>query len=177
MGALQAMEKLVQTLMNVHWPRMTAATTPTVPTPLEASNADARKAGSLIKPTSFSLVWNDRGSGADADVSIYKMKAPSGYTCLGAVAVASFQTKPDKSRYCCVKDDYVVKADTIRSWNDKGSGANSDVSWWTVVQALRDSYGLNAGNFIGVQGYSKPNDQTTYLLKGDNNKVRRAPRG
>jgi len=131
-----------------------------------------RKAGSLVQPTSFSLVWNDKGSGAHADVSIYRMTAPSGYTCLGAVAVDSFQTSPDSSKYCCVKDDYLVEADAIHTWNDKGSGADSDVSLWTVVQAEGEFYGLEGGNFIGVQGYSEPNDQTPYILKGDDDKVR-----
>ena len=119
----------------------------------------------LINPTSFSLVWNDRGSGADADVAIYKMNAPSGYTCLGDVAVNSHSTKPDHKKYCCVQNEYVGQANFKHTWNDKGSGADSDVSLWTVIRAGGDALGLNAGTFVSVSGYTKPGSSAAYLLK------------
>ena len=62
-----------------------------------------RKEGALVNPTSFSLVWTDRGSDSDRDVAFYRMNAPSGYTCLGGVAVASYRAKPDPKKYCCVR--------------------------------------------------------------------------
>ena len=131
-----------------------------------------RKAGALVSPSSFTLVWNDGGSGADADVAIYKMNAPSGYTCLGGVAVNSHSTKPDSNKYCCVKNEYVVQAEAVHTWNDRGSGSNSDLSLWTIIRAGGDSQGLDAGNFVGVSGYSKPSSSAAYLLKADESKVR-----
>jgi len=129
-----------------------------------------KKSGALVKPSSFSLVWNDGGSGADEDVAIYRMNAPSGYTCLGGVAVNS--GSPDSSKYCCVKNEYIVRADTIEIWNDGGSGAKSDVSLWSVIRAGGDAYGIDAGTFIGVSGYSKPLSSAVYLLRADQSKVR-----
>ena len=131
-----------------------------------------RKPGALVNPSSFSLVWNDRGSGADDDVAIYRMNAPSGYTCLGGVAVRSHSSQPDKQKYCCVKNEYVVQADTVHTWNDRGSGANNDVSLWTVIRAGGDAHGIDAGTFIGVSGYSRPSASAARLLKADGSKVR-----
>lgn len=129
-----------------------------------------RKAGALSHPIRFSRVWRDSGSGAYSDVAIYMMNAPSGYTCLGGVAMGSHYTKPDSSKYCCVKNQYVVQADTVHTWNDKGSGAYSDLSLWTVIRAGGDAFGIDAGTFIGVNGYSRPS--SSYLLRADGNNVR-----
>ena len=43
--------------------------------------------GALARPADLVEVWNDWGSGADEDVRILRMDPPSGYTCLGYVAV------------------------------------------------------------------------------------------
>ncbi|KAL5272547.1 hypothetical protein ACHWQZ_G000674 [Mnemiopsis leidyi] len=131
-----------------------------------------RKAGALVHPSSFTRVWKDSGSGAHADVAIYKMNAPSGYTCLGGVAMGSHSDQPDSSKYCCVKKEYLVQGETEHTWNDVDSGADSDVSLWTVITKGSDPFGLGAGNFIGVSGYSRPAASAAYLLKADGNKVR-----
>lgn len=130
------------------------------------------KAGALINPSSFSLVWKDRGSGAYSDVAFYKMNSPSGYTCLGGVAVNSHSTKPDSTRYCCVRNEYVVPADTVQTWNDQGSGTHSDFSLWTIIRAGGDAQGLYSGTFVGVSGYSRPSASASVLLKADGKKVR-----
>ena len=45
------------------------------------------KEGALVQPTSFSKIWTDEDSGADTDIAIYEMKAPSGYICLGKLII------------------------------------------------------------------------------------------
>ena len=130
-----------------------------------------KELGALVNPSYFIFVWKDRGTGANKDVAIYKMVAPPGYTCLGGVAVNSWSTPPDPKNYCCVKNQFLVLADTIETWNDKGSGAHSDVSLWTVIRAGGDAYGLDAGNFIATSTYSKPSSSTAFLLKDDGSKV------
>jgi len=130
-----------------------------------------RKSGALVNPTSFTQVWKDAGSGADRDGAFYKMNAPSGYICLGGVAMNSHNTEPDPKKYCCVKREYVVQADTMETWNDRGSGADKDVSLWTVIRAGGDALGIDSGNFIAVAGYSRPASTAAYLLKADGNKV------
>ena len=57
------------------------------------------EAGSLSPPVSFTEVWNDRGSGANQDVRIMRMNPPTGYTCLGHVAVLGYSTTPNRNLY------------------------------------------------------------------------------
>ena len=57
------------------------------------------KPGSLIAPTGFQEMWNDRGSGARGNVRILRMTAPFGYSCLGHVAIDSYSQLPDKNKY------------------------------------------------------------------------------
>lgn len=53
----------------------------------------------LARPADFIEVWNDRGSGADDDVRILRMDPPSGYTCLGYVAVQGYDNLPEANHY------------------------------------------------------------------------------
>lgn len=54
----------------------------------------------LKEPESFTKVWWDKGSGARHDVTIWRMNPPSGYTCLGDIAVRSYSTDdPPVDRY------------------------------------------------------------------------------
>ena len=54
--------------------------------------------GALARPISYGHIWNDRGSGADRDVRIVKLIPPTGYTCLGDVAVPHYGA-PDLNKY------------------------------------------------------------------------------
>ena len=56
-------------------------------------------ADALAPPTGFKEIWRDKGSGADRDVKVMKMRAPNGYTCLGYVAVRGYKNTPDKGQY------------------------------------------------------------------------------
>ena len=62
------------------------------------------KEGALARPidSSFAQRTND-------NVEIYNLVAPEGYTCLGSIAVKNNE-KPDLSRYCCPKNEYLIKA-------------------------------------------------------------------
>lgn len=53
----------------------------------------------LAPPTGFTEIWNDRGSGANDDVRVMKMNAPSGYTCLGHVAVRGHTNTTNYGQY------------------------------------------------------------------------------
>ena len=59
----------------------------------------ALESDALKKPASCEEVWNDKGSGADEDVTVYKLTAPFNYTCLGHVAVESYDREPDLNNY------------------------------------------------------------------------------
>ena len=53
----------------------------------------------LKPPVGFTEVWNDRGSKGDMAVRIMSMKPPSGYICLGHVAVIGYNNEPNKNSY------------------------------------------------------------------------------
>jgi hypothetical protein len=128
--------------------------------------------GALVQPVSFTKVWTDSGSGADWDVSIYTMVPPSGYTCLGGVAVRSGSILPDTSKYCCVKNEFVTRGQLELAWNDKGSGANADVSLYSIIRNV-DVFGVNSGHFYPLNYYptSTPTE-VVYQLKADGENVR-----
>ena len=82
----------------------------------------------------------------------------------------NWNTKPDASQYCCVKDEYLVKGKLIDAWNDRGSGAKYDVQIWEVVNR-NGGHGTQGGNFISTNTYDQYPSATYYLLKHDNKKV------
>lgn len=121
----------------------------------------------LIRPTSFTEVWNDKGSGSDGDVAIYRMNAPSGYTCLGEVAVGSYNKQPDKSKYCCVKNDYIVRGFPIKVYTDEDSDANQDINVFQIIRNDGDSTGLYAKNFVSTNNYRTEPSQVFLLKEGE----------
>lgn len=67
---------------------------------IEAITVSETEAGSLQAPKGFSEVWSDHGSGADSDVRMFEMTAPStDYVCLGHVAINSYSELPDVNNY------------------------------------------------------------------------------
>jgi VPS62-like protein len=83
----------------------------------------------LVSPSDWSLIWTDKGSGANADGSMWKGVPPSKeYKCLGSVMQKGYK-KPVLSNYRCVHSG-LTKEIQIKSivWTDKGSGADRDVT-------------------------------------------------
>ena len=66
---------------------------------IPALTVSALSPGALAQPTGYTEIWNDGGSGSDDDVRILRMTNPSGYTCLGYLAVKGYGTVPDLSQY------------------------------------------------------------------------------
>ena len=54
-------------------------------------------------PTGSKRIWTDAGSGANYDVSIWKLMPPNGFKCLGMAAVRRHGPSPDLRDYRCVK--------------------------------------------------------------------------
>ena len=66
---------------------------------IPALSVSAVVSDALAAPTGFTEIWNDRGSGANRDVRVMKMNPPSGYTCLGYVAIEGYSSVPNKNLY------------------------------------------------------------------------------
>jgi len=87
----------------------------------------------LAPPLTYIQVWNDKGSGADMDGSIWMPVPPSGYVALGAVSQNGYN-QPDVPQLRCMRFDLVTAAEFGQLiWNDKGSGANEDVEIYSIV--------------------------------------------
>lgn len=107
-----------------------------------SSNRDA-----LRTPIGSTRLWTDSGSGAHDDVAIYRLDAPSGYSCLGYAVRGYHDRRPTLDHFACVKNEYLssTKFGNV-IWEDSGSGVSTDF----VAYSIRSPYGtLQSGCFIG----------------------------
>jgi hypothetical protein len=83
----------------------------------------------LVSPSDWSLIWTDKGSGANKDGSMWNAVPPSKeYRCLGSVMQKGYK-KPVLSNYRCVHSGLTKKIQNKSIvWSDKGSGADKDVT-------------------------------------------------
>ncbi|KAJ4300562.1 hypothetical protein N0V88_003241 [Collariella sp. IMI 366227] len=110
---------------------------------LVSDNPSKRPAGkgpAVQAPTDYQPLWTDQGSGSKADGSFWRPVAPPGYITLGDVANAGYN-KPSFDQVWCLRADLV--ADGIYKpgpiWDDKGSGAKADASFWDIIPHARNS--------------------------------------
>ena len=137
----------------------------------------SRENNALVSPTGFTKIWSSsEGRGDAKDLTVYRMDAPSGYTCIGDVAVGSHSTKPDPKRYCCIKDAYLTEGAPKWTYADAGSNVNSNAVFYTVVRTGGNPFALNAGTFKSVTGmdYKKKdeNPNNLRLLDGGDERVK-----
>ncbi|XP_075470036.1 uncharacterized protein LOC142502662 isoform X1 [Ascaphus truei] len=126
------------------------------------------KPGSLAKPTSFTAVWTDKGSGADKDVSIWRPVCPIHYISLGYVAMGTHNTVPSTEDFRCVHTDHVIPGQWAWVWNDRGSGAKDDVSIWKATTTSPDGQGLNVMSAVKKHGEM---DVPAYVLRSSSVQV------
>jgi len=91
----------------------------------------------LLAVSEYAWVYDDAGSGAFADVSIWRPVAPRGYVALGDVATPGHA--PPVFPTLVVRDDL----NTVHPprgyeqiWNDKGSFGDHDVALWSPIPPL-----------------------------------------
>ncbi|KAJ8042166.1 Natterin-3 [Holothuria leucospilota] len=121
-------------------------------------------AGALSAPDSFTEIWNDRGSGGTHDVRIMQMNPPSGYTCLGHVAILGYSSTPDRNKYRCVRSEYVTTGQYVEIWLDRGSGADRDVGIWRNERGSSLD-ALDANTFTSFSNHGVPGG-TPNMLSG-----------
>lgn len=116
--------------------------------------------GVLSPPEDYVKIWDDSGSGADDNCSVWKPVPPEGYVALGVVAQLGY-TKPDTDLIRCVKSEYTATG-KVGSWvwDDSGSGGSYDFSAFRVeAPDAPNSPGyayLVPETIIGVNSYTKP---------------------
>lgn len=123
--------------------------------------------GALVAPLNYTPVWNDEGSGANQDVTIWKPACPRQYVALGMVASDGTVPSPDEVR--CVRDRLTVIAglkraaptekgkegDIVAIWTDQGSGAERDFAAYGVQPntAPAGEAFMTPGSFVAVASY------------------------
>ncbi|XP_066928855.1 uncharacterized protein [Clytia hemisphaerica] len=131
--------------------------------------------GDLKQPISYRQIWSDKGSGADMSVKVWRANCPSGYVALGDIATGGHY--PKGGEMYCVRSKYA--AYTAASnwqwvWNDKGSGSDTDVTFFEAItrgnRLLQSTRGM--GSKVGHHGtphYApfilKKSDTTYYAEK------------
>ena len=80
----------------------------------------------------FTSRWDDSGSGADKDVSIWRPRVPSGYYFLGDVVLSEHAPNGISKLYALVikpkKGGLIQRASRGEVvWDDSGSGADRDL--------------------------------------------------
>lgn len=118
------------------------------------------KGGVLAFPTSYQQMWNDRGSNAASDVSIWRPICPTEYSAMGDVATAMYSA-PALDEVVCVHNSIMVLASVGQSiWTDAGSGADEDFSAWGILAPRDDIAGgtlyLTDGLFVSGSAYRQP---------------------
>lgn len=101
----------------------------------------------LTPPQSYSQIWNDKGSGAHMDGSIWAPVPRPGYVALGAVCAQGY-SQPSIPQLMCIRFD-LVQAGQIGAliWNDRGSGAHEDVGVYLIDEL---------GTFYAQGDYNPP---------------------
>ena len=111
----------------------------------------------LVTPVDWKMIWNDEGSGAEKDGSMWEAIPPdSNYKCLGSIPQKGHK-KPDVPNYRCVHNsltEKIVSSDLI--WSDIGSNAARKVTMMKLP---------NTSSFIAIA--DRVSKIETYDLKAD----------
>lgn len=112
--------------------------------------------GAIAFPVDFKLIWNDQGSGANMSGSFWEPVPPKGYVAMGMLCIKGYD-KPDPNtvQIVCLRADLTIQAEVGNLlWNDQGSGANANGSFWLINNPPGS---IETGTlFAGQVGYDKP---------------------
>ena len=80
----------------------------------------------FARPEKFIKIWDDSGSGAHKDGSIWRMKCPTGYAGLSDLCSRGHDATPSVTDVWCIKNEYLepeMRDNLI--WESTGSGADT----------------------------------------------------
>ena len=107
----------------------------------------ARRNDNVKEAKGYTEIWNDRKSGANDDITVWRAQCPSGYSTLGDITVGKYGN-PDIQVWC-VKNNLLESIPLgSKVWDDKGSGAKEDFSAWRISAT---------GLFFSHDSHNKPN--------------------
>ena len=121
----------------------------------------------LVLPVSYDKIWDDSGSGANKDVTIWRVICPGGYVALSNVATNG--NRPSHDSIYCIKTKYTSSSNWHWAgiWTDHKIGAskfNFQVSIYEAIASnaiVTSVRGMGTTTEVGHGG--KP--RTPYLLR------------
>ena len=123
---------------------------------------DKADSDALVLPVSYDKIWDDSGSGADKDVTIWRVLCPGGYVALSNVATNG--NRPSRGSIYCIKTKYTSSRNWYWAgiWRDHQSGADADV---TIYEALASNTIVTSVRGMGAIASHGGKPQNPYLLR------------
>ncbi|MCK9171601.1 MAG: Vps62-related protein [Treponema sp.] len=122
----------------------------------------------LAAPTDYKYIWNDSGSDADDDGSVWLPVAPDGYVAMGVV-VNSGHSKPSTNIIRCVKKEYVVDGQVgNKIYYDKGTDSDDNLGTWELtgsdnVQVADGQMFILPGTSVAAPSYDSSDVDSSLL--------------
>lgn len=89
--------------------------------------------GLIAKPTGRVQIWSTAGSSANTKIKVFGLTCPAGFIALGGYVQLDSDPRPNENVTCIKRDVLTPGTWALRSiWDDKGTGADTDVSFWNV---------------------------------------------
>ncbi|MFC2133745.1 Vps62-related protein [Bacteroidota bacterium] len=116
----------------------------------------------------FQFRWTDQGSGMSTDGSYYHPVTTDGFKPLGSLGYGGYYNPNGIHGVMVVKaktgsDALAAPLDYTHIWNDQGSGANNDGSFWAPVPPN----GYKALGIVAQSGYNKPSLDDIVCVRED----------
>jgi hypothetical protein len=125
--------------------------------------------GLLIKYVDqFTWIWDDSGSGADDNGSYWEPVVPAGYHALGSIGRGGWSNPNGDAAVIVVKelngsDALAEPTDYTLIWQDSGSGADDDVSFWLP----NPPQGYVACGVVAQSGWGEPSVDRVRCVRSD----------
>ena len=119
------------------------------------------KSGALARPDGFNLEFSSKWSNSRGSIQVFSMVAPEGYQCLGSVVMKGGDGQPDKTKYCCVKDEYLIESNLTPRFKFEGGAIYSS------ERKKMDSRGLITGTFHAFKLPSTETNTKSWLLNAE----------
>ncbi|WP_224369081.1 Vps62-related protein [Hyalangium versicolor] len=116
--------------------------------------------------TSFNFVYDDRGTGANSDVSVWRpnLSPYPGYFSLGDIAMPGHGGAPRMTFVVSGEGNVLARpVDYNWIWSDSGSGGDFDVSFWDPVAPA----GYTCLGSVANLGYGKPSKDLIRCVRSE----------
>ncbi|WP_199741898.1 Vps62-related protein [Corallococcus sp. CA047B] len=135
---------------------------------LSADSVALRQPKALeVKATSrFTWVYDDHGTGATNDISVWRpdLSQSPGFFSLGDVAMSNRGQAPATTFLVRGEGDLLARPSNYTwTWSDSGSGGTHDVSFWEPVAPA----GYTCLGHVAVLGYSKPSTDLIRCVRSE----------